>query len=341
MTPQRRAHRLRTIVDLGRTVHGLFRRNQRRRYGFYEPRFFAFRGRQRFTVLQLKKWLNEFLNDQHWHALANDKLAFDFMLRGLGLPVPALYAVYHAVGRHCGSVPCLSDPERLAEFLRNEMTYPFFCKPVWGSFGRHATLVSTLDSNSDRLVLDDGTLQSIDDFVRFVTSGPYGNHLMFQELLRPHSATEASCGRALTTMRIIVVLFKEGPEIVSARWRIPTGSNVTDNFAHGSTGNLLGFLDLASGVVTRILAGQGKHIVETRVHPLTGKRLVDTALPDWALVQDLCLNAATAFPGLRLQHWDVALTDSGPVLLEVNALGDMSLGELLSDEVETIGRARG
>jgi Sugar-transfer associated ATP-grasp len=42
----------------------------------------------------------------------------------------------------------------------------------------------------------------------------------------------------------------------------------------------------------------------------------------------LCLTAATAYPGLRLQNWDIAIGDRGPVILEVNVEGSMDLHQL-------------
>ena len=38
--------------------------------------------------------------------------------------------------------------------------------------------------------------------------------------------------------------------------------------------------------------------------------------------------AVAQFPGIRTQSWDVALSDCGPVLLEVNYGGDLNLGQL-------------
>lgn len=39
---------------------------------------------------------------------------------------------------------------------------------------------------------------------------------------------------------------------------------------------------------------------------------------------DLSLKAAAILPGLRLQHWDVGMTERGPVLIELNSFGVFS-----------------
>lgn len=45
-------------------------------------------------------------------------------------------------------------------------------------------------------------------------------------------------------------------------------------------------------------------------------------------IQDLVASAAQVLPGIRTQSWDVALTERGPVLLEVNFSGDLDLAQL-------------
>jgi len=46
------------------------------------------------------------------------------------------------------------------------------------------------------------------------------------------------------------------------------------------------------------------------------------------LVFELVMSAAPVFAGIRTQSWDVALTDQGPVFLEVNFGGDLNLAQL-------------
>jgi len=48
-------------------------------------------------------------------------------------------------------------------------------------------------------------------------------------------------------------------------------------------------------------------------------------LPDWARLIDVCLAASRVWNGLRVQGWDVALSDRGPLLMEVNFRADFDL----------------
>jgi hypothetical protein len=65
--------------------------------------------------------------------------------------------------------------------------------------------------------------------------------------------------------------------------------------------------------------------VEVESHPDTGARLQGAVIPEWRAMTELCLEAARHFPGLRLQAWDVAPTPVGPVILEINGAGNLSM----------------
>ena len=63
-------------------------------------------------------------------------------------------------------------------------------------------------------------------------------------------------------------------------------------------------------------------------HPETGQPFIGFAIPDWHRLCDLAQEAASVFPGIRTQSWDVAITERGPVFLEVNFGGDLNLAQL-------------
>jgi hypothetical protein len=63
-------------------------------------------------------------------------------------------------------------------------------------------------------------------------------------------------------------------------------------------------------------------------HPDTGQPLAGTPIPDWADLPALVTEAARLLPGIRTQSWDIALTDAGPVPLEMNFGGDLNLAQL-------------
>ena len=58
-------------------------------------------------------------------------------------------------------------------------------------------------------------------------------------------------------------------------------------------------------------------------------RLSGFELPDWRQAVETLPVGAGDFPQLRLQHWDVALTDRGPVILELNVEGGLRTHQIV------------
>ncbi|MEA3274163.1 MAG: sugar-transfer associated ATP-grasp domain-containing protein [Pseudomonadota bacterium] len=262
-------------------------------------------------------------NQLEWWGIAHDKLAFSAMLGGLGLTTPKILAVAHPFRVH-GDIPVLQTAEALAAFLREGMSYPFFCKPVMGIFSQGVAAVSAHDPTEDRLILAGDRVVKVRDFCEEVFSQEDG--YLFQEQLSPHPALRKMSGDGLSTIRMVVFLIDEGPELWRALWKVIGAANVADNFWR--EGNMLAAVDEETGEVTRVIRGLGLDQEEIESHPDTGQALLHAALPDWVQARKLCLTAAASFPNLRLQAWDVALTDTGPTLIELNIGGDFNLPQL-------------
>jgi Sugar-transfer associated ATP-grasp len=293
-------------------------------YGLYDDRRFSFDAKQRFLGRATQDGIYRACNALEWWFLAHDKLVFYAMLKGHGLPVPETRAVYHR-SRGFGGAAALTEPKTLAAHLRGAMAYPCFAKPVTGIRSIGVAACEGYDAATDTLVFKGGRTLGVDAFVGELE--PYRKDgYLFQEMLAPHFEIEALCGRRVSTVRLIILFEDATPTILHALWKIPVGDHPADNFWR--RGNLLAALDAADGRVERIIQGVGPDQRELERHPDTGRQLEGARLPDWPALTALGLQAATALPGLRMQAWDIALTDRGPVLVEVNIGGDFNLPQL-------------
>jgi hypothetical protein len=293
-------------------------------FGLYDDRRFSFADKQRFLGRTVQDRVIRQCNAAPWWLLAHDKLVFYALLQGLGLPVPATRAIYHPT-RRFGTAATLADAAALAAHLRSGINYPCFGKPATGIRSIGVAALEAYDGGADRLVLKGGQALAVEAFVGELERYRAADGYLFQEVLRPHPALEAAVGPRLSTVRLILLLEDGGPAMLHALWKIPVGDNPADNFWR--PGNLLAALD-ADGRVARVQQGVGPEQRELESHPDTGGRLVGLTIPDWPALVELTLKTATAFPGLRMQAWDIAPTDRGPVLVEVNIGGDFNLPQL-------------
>lgn len=282
--------------------------------------------RRQFAGYRRESRVDRLLNKDYWRAVANDKLVFYAALRGLGFPYPRVRAVCHPVGRFFPDATDIRTADELRRFL-SETSYPIFLKPIHGSFGRGACSADAFDAAQDALVLGNGKTWSLHEAAATMLAPATAGYIV-QDLVEPHAAIREFCRATASSVRMVVVHGPRGTEVFRCAWKIPVGRNMSDNFMHGASGNLLAAVDPVSGRVQRVITGPGLGLREVERHPDTGQALRDTVLPNWGQMRDICLSAATCFPGLRLQNWDVAIGQSGPVILEVNVEGSMDLHQL-------------
>lgn len=298
-------------------------------YQLFDDRRFTSAQKREFVGWRTKYRLYARLDLRAWGAFTVDKTTYQIFARGAGLPVPALLGVYSTRARHVPDAPWLSSPDELAAWLRTGLAYPAFAKPAVSKWGEGAHLLRRFDPATDALSLDAGVDCKLADFVAEVTarSGGY----VFQEVLRPDPAIAEVTGGRLCGMRIVVLNgSSRGPIMHRAILKVTAKGNVRDNFHHGATGNLLAKIDTATGRIEHLIRGGWPWPEIEERHPDTDMSMKGFRIPRWDEAVAVTLRAAAAFPGSRLQGWDVALTDRGPVLLEINTPMDADLVQLAS-----------
>ena len=116
---------------------------------------------------------------------------------------------------------------------------------------------------------------------------------------------------------------------------------------------MLGGIDVASGRVIRVLRRTADGTVDVDKHPKTETSFNGLVFPEWSQMCDVVMRGAAAVPSCYFQGWDVALTDGGPVLVELEGDGgdpimeqlcfDSGLlqGRYLDFATKTLGKQKG
>lgn len=266
--------------------------------------------------------LEDLLIDDYSLILSLDKATFYALMRGYGLAVPETRATY-APGRSIALGEMLASVGELAAFLRSA-ALPLYLKPAYGAYGRGNASVEAIEG--DQVLLGNGARMDIEAFCASLDDRA-GFGWLAQESLRSHPAIAERCGPKISGVRLHTFLTPSGPRILRAIWKVNVGARDSDNFEHGRSGNLLARVDEDSGKVLRVVSGVGVAQVVDPPHPVTGASLVDFTLPDWPGIRELACRAATVFPGFICPGWDIALSDRGPRILEVNSFGDIDLSQ--------------
>lgn len=268
------------------------------------------------------------LNHDYWRATANDKVLNYALLQHYGFPVPETFATYSPNGRRIGSELSLRGGGELEAFLLHSLQFPVFIKPVHGSYGRGTHSLVSFDAPSRCFIDVRGKRIPFADLLETCLAARY-HGMLFQKSLQPHEEVEALIGGITSCVRVIVAMTREGAKIHMAFWKIARAHNITDNFCMGETGNLLAWVNKNTGTIERVVTSLWPKGAEVTRHPDTQQELLGKQLPGWQQAMSLCLSASVHFPGLKLQHWDVAFCRQGPVLMELNTEADLGVPQFL------------
>lgn len=142
---------------------------------------------------------------------------------------------------------------------------------------------------------------------------------LFQETVIQHPALNKLNPFCLNTIRFDTFIDKEGKvDIISGYIRMSINKNHVDNISSG--GCLVG-IDLRTGRLKKegysTFSYYGVKLLSS--HPITGTVFEDFEIPHFDKAKSLTLEAARLIPGLRIVGWDVAIGESGPVLIEGNS----------------------
>lgn len=311
---------LREVVALRRAT-GKLASSEYFYYQLWDPEL-TFDQKRAFVGKQGQYRMHVACNDRHWYQTAADKILFHTIMAGAGLPVPRVLAVTQP-GRTLRGAASLDRPQAIAALLRDPAIYPLFAKPAAGKYSLNVISADAYDPATDSLVLLGGDHWPVQSLAQAMAEGA---GYVLQPRLRPAPEIEAIFGSRLWSVRLLVFVRPGGPYIHRAVAKIATGTNPADNYWR--SGNMLGAVDLSTGRITGVARGTAAEMKRDEPHPDTGQPMIGVGIPDWPRLSDLAREAASVFPGIRTQSWDIALTDQGPLFLEVNFGGDLNLAQL-------------
>jgi hypothetical protein len=185
-------------------------------------------------------------------------------------------------------------------------------------------LTKLLSNTSGRLVLK-GSHGQVGKEVEVVKSIEYTPEKLIQamkskgydlieEYVVQHPALMELSPSGLNTVRIFTQLSPNRVDILGARLRVSVNSPV-DNMG---AGNLAAPVDIETGIVN----GPGVYSditkTDSSIHPITGRPIINFQIPFWKEVLEMVKKAASFCTENRSIGWDIAISETGPELIEGN-----------------------
>lgn len=253
--------------------------------------------------------------DSVTYVILGDKLYFHFFFENFKIPMPCLLAYTIREGIAVNTVHGwkkndITSIESFHEVINDVLLLssgrPIFIKPSVSSGG--SGIVRIAHGDDIRGIIDSSNLYSA------IRDGAF----IIQEEVQQHSELAKLNSHTLNTIRIDTFKpFGGIPEVISAYMRIGRSSSHVDNL---TSGGLRVGIDSATARLkefgTSNLYRSGMRVT---AHPDTKVTFKDFPVPFFREVEKLAIEAANCLPQ-SLIGWDIAISETGPVLIEGNTV---------------------
>ncbi|MFV0278864.1 MAG: sugar-transfer associated ATP-grasp domain-containing protein [Parahaliea sp.] len=137
---------------------------------------------------------------------------------------------------------------------------------------------------------------------------------VIEQYIKQHDLLMRLNASSVNTLRIWLLQQQGEVRLLGAILRIGRKGNVVDN---SSRGGLLAKVDLATGKLEKAKNAVIFPDFHTH-HPDSGAQIENLTLPFWVECQELAKQALRVFPKASFTGLDMAITATGPVVVELN-----------------------
>ncbi|MCH5207207.1 MAG: hypothetical protein J1F09_09640 [Oscillospiraceae bacterium] len=274
--------------------------------GYSDYHCFGFaqvRGKDRLTFLTMNDniTLSHKLNSREAYNIFDDKAEFN-------------KAFAELIGREWLDLRTASkeDFTRFCEGRRS-----LFAKPVNGFGGTDVARVE-IPENADINAL----------YERLVKNG----QLIIEEEIVQHEKMKSLAPSSVNTLRIVTLYHGGELHLMYAMIRISNGENCVDNICSGG---------MYSPIETDGVIRKPAYCTATgefyEPHPFTKTSFIGFEIPFYKESIELVRKASEKFPKMEYLGWDVAITPTGPILIEANNMPGFDIAQNYGHLDEKIG----
>jgi len=240
--------------------------------------------RKTYVTFNESQSLFKLLNDRDYMEIFNNKLVFNERFKDY-------------IGREFIDAAHCSD-SAFKKYCKGKKQ--IFCKPKDSCSGKG--IYRNIEINKDT---------NINELHQYMID----NDLFCEDTIIQHKKMNELCNSCINTIRITTVLKDNKVYPMYALLRIGLGESNVDN--------------VASGGIYTVLSEDGeiinpcwsdKTIKTYKVHPTTDMNLIGFKIPMFKKAVALCKKAALVEKHIAYVGWDIAITPSGPVIVEGNQL---------------------
>lgn len=271
----------------------------------------------------------ERLNPPEYILLARNKYITKILLNSLNIPSPELLFLYDPqAGLESPFV--INNPTSAESKLLSAPSRPFVVKMIDGEHGKNINVYTSIESSADGAVAlhMNGERHTIHQLLNLVGNN---QRLLFEVKIRQTATFDAINPTSINTIRMITMLHPNGEaELLMAFIRMGRKGRWVDNIGKG--GNVTANVNRETGRFENIVSFVNyKSFFPVTHHPDSGVDLENFRMEDWGGLKKQVFDFHRKISWLKVIGWDVAVTDQGPVIIEINNRSDL-IGQVISKE---------
>ncbi len=281
----------------------------------FEKRSEAFRNS--FLGLNEQRYYLDVLNPIKYYSFARNKFVAHKLFENTGIRTSELYCYYEPCGNVENSSEIATNVADVVRILKSKGVSQCVIKSTEDSHGDNVIVVKEIRyfENDCELLLFNGTTEKLSDVL--------SNHpRIFESVIKQTKQLASFNESSVNTIRFMTTLYPDGSaRIIATFIKIGRAGRCVDNAGGG--GNVDVCVDVETGEVKYAIQFDGWHnIKEIEKHPDSGAQLNGVIIENWESIKADVIKFQQAFPWCKAAGWDIAITDEGPVVIEVNDFWD-------------------
>lgn len=285
--------------------------------------------RAKFVSRIIRDTFLEKLNPLGYILLARNKYITKILLKSLEIPTPEIIFLYDPQAG-LESTFIINQPEAAQKKLMEFGNQPFVVKVLEGEHGKSINVFSGFETIGDEIIAThlNGERHTLDQLLNFAGRN---QRLLFEAKVEQISTFDAINPASINTLRFLTLLHPNGEaELIYGLFRMGRKGRWVDNSGKG--GNVMARLNRETGKLENIVSfAHYKSYEPLTHHPDSGIDLEHFEIKNWQEIKNQVLDFHRRLSWLKAIGWDVAITEKGPVIIEINNRWDI-LGQTIARE---------
>ena len=279
--------------------------------------------RNQFLGVNEQRYYLDLLNPLKYYIISRNKFLAHQVMDSAGIRQARLFCFYQPEGdAHIEGSLTARRLEDVLRLLKKQEVRQCVVKTTESSHGDNVWVIADVEYKDK-----DAVLIRFDGEKMLLSNLLGTEQLLFESIVRQTSQFSEFNATSVNTVRFMTTLFPDGSaRVVAAFIKIGRAGKCVDNAGDG--GNVDVCINVENGITQFATKYDGLHrMKEIEVHPDTNSQLVGVAINHWDEIKNDVIRFQQAFPYCKAAGWDIAITDEGPVVIEVNDFWDR-IGQL-------------